>query len=207
MKRKNEYNYYNEFIKLSEYSLKSANFLHDTLCNFSSKNLASKIKEMHDIELGADQVRNLIIRHLAREFLPPMERQDIYNLTERLDDITDSIEELLICFDIFNIQSISIEILKFTTLIVNCCTTLHETLKEFRNFKTSKILNNNLVKINEIKDLGYTLYMDSIRNLYRNTKDPVQIICWTEILNHFKQTCSHCEHLALTLESIIINNT
>lgn len=207
MKRKNEYNYYNEFIKLSEYSLSSANFLHETLCNFSAKSLTSKVVEMHDLEHRADQAKHVIMEHLSKEFLPPIERLDICNLTQAIDDVTDAIEDVLICIDMFNIQSLRIEILQFSKLIVNCCSTMLETMKAFRDFKTSKTLHEKLIKINHLEEVGDALYVDLIRSLYRNAKDSIQIMCWSEILHRLEQCCNNCEYVANTVESIIINNT
>ncbi len=207
MKRKNEYNYFDAFAGLSKYSYKLAETLHSMLSNFDATQITEKVKAAHEIEHNADLAKHEIMNRLVKEFLPPIEREDITTLTQEIDDVTDSVEDVLIYIDMFNIQTIRPEILKFTKLIVACCKAMDEALEEFKNFKTSKKLREKTIEINRLEEEGDALYVDTMRNLYQTSKDPIELMCWTEVLHRLERCCDNCEDVADILESIVMKNS
>ncbi len=207
MARKNDYNYFDAFANLSKFSYDLAINLNETLKNFDPKSITRKVTEAHSIEHNADIAKHDIMNRLVKEFLPPIEREDITSLTQEIDDVTDSVEDVLIYIDMFNIQSIRPEILKFTGLIVQCCKAMDEALEEFKNFKSSKKLRDKIIEINRLEEDGDALYVDSMRNLYHTSKDPIELMCWTEVLHRLEKCCDNCEDVADILESIVMKNS
>jgi predicted phosphate transport protein (TIGR00153 family) len=207
MARKNEYNYFDAFANLSKFSYDLAISLNETLKNFDPNFITGKVTEAHAIEHNADIAKHEIMNRLVKEFLPPIEREDITSLTQEIDDVTDSVEDVLIYIDMFNIQTIRPEILKFTDLIVRCCKAMDEALEEFKNFKGSKKLHDKVIEINRLEEDGDALYVDSMRNLYHTSTDPIELMCWTEILHRLEKCCDNCEDVANVLESIVMKNS
>ncbi len=207
MARKNEYNYFDAFASLSKFSYDLAISLNNTLTNFDPNFITGKVTEAHAIEHNADIAKHDIMNRLVKEFLPPIEREDITSLTQEIDDVTDSVEDVLIYIDMFNIQSIRPEILKFTKLIVDCCKAMDDVLEEFKNFKSSKKLHDKIIEINRLEEDGDALYVDSMRNLYHTSKDPIELMCWTEILHRLEKCCDNCEDVANVIESIVMKNS
>lgn len=207
MARKNEYNYFDAFASLSKFSYDLAISLNNTLTNFDPNFVTGKVTEAHAIEHNADIAKHEIMNRLVKEFLPPIEREDITSLTQEIDDVTDSVEDVLIYIDMFNIQSIRPEILRFTKLIVDCCKAMDEVLEEFKNFKSSKKLHDKIIEINRLEEDGDALYVDSMRNLYHTSKDPIELMCWTEILHRLEKCCDNCEDVANVIESIVMKNS
>jgi uncharacterized protein Yka (UPF0111/DUF47 family) len=138
MKNSKDYNYFTAFVELSKFSLSSAEILNKTLREFDVKTIDNKIQEMHNIEHSADIAKHDLLNRLVKEFLPPIEREDIISLSQKIDDVTDAIEDVLLCINMFNVQSIRSEILQFTQMIVDCCKSMNVTLVEFESFKKSK---------------------------------------------------------------------
>ncbi len=207
MKNKKEYSYFEAFANLSEYSLNSAVILNKTLREFDIKKMEEKIREMHNIEHSADIAKHDVLNRLVKEFLPPIEREDITSLSQKIDDVTDAIEDVLICIDMFNVQNIRPEILKFTEMIVDCCKSMKVALDEFQNFKRSKRLHSEIVEINRLEEEGDTLYINGVRNLYRTTTDPIELMVWTEIFRRLEKCCDACEDVANDIESIVMKNS
>lgn len=207
MSRKNDYNYFDSFAALSKFSYNLATSLNETLKHFDPKYITEKVTEAHTIEHNADIAKHDIMNRLVKEFLPPIEREDITSLTQEIDDVTDSVEDVLIYIDMFNIQSIRPEILKFTNLIVQCCKAMDEALEEFKNFKSSKKLRDKIIEINRLEEEGDALYVASMRNLYHTSKDPIELMCWTEVLHRLEKCCDNCEDVANIIESIVMKNS
>lgn len=207
MRKKNEYNYFEAFCELSKFSLKSATVLNDTLHKWNVNIKATKVKEMHQIEHAADKAKHDIMNHLVKEFLPPIEREDITTLTQEIDDVTDSIEDVLLYIDMFNIKKIRPEALKFSELIVKCCIAMDEAMDLFKSFKSFKALHEKIVEINHLEEQGDALYVNIVRKLYENEKDPIELMRWTEVFYRLERCCDICEDVANVIESIVMKNS
>ncbi|WP_271712365.1 DUF47 domain-containing protein [Anaeromicropila herbilytica] len=207
MAKKNEYNYFDQFVKLEDYSCKCAEILHETLSNFKTETLGDKLKEIHKIEHSADLAKHDMMNRLASEFITPIEREDIMSLSQKIDDITDAVEDVLIKIHMFNISVIRPEVLEFTGLIVKCCESLNLALKELYNFKKSDTLNDKVIEVNHLEENGDVLYYDSVHELFTQSKDPVELLVWTEIFNRLEKCCDACESAANDIESIVMKNS
>lgn len=207
MAKKHGFNYFEAFVDLSKYSLTSAEILHKTLTNFDPSELPQKIKEMHEIEHSADLAKHVLMNKLVKEFLPPIEREDITSLSQEIDDVTDSVEDVLLYLSMFNIKSIRPEILRFTELISNCCKSMHEALVEFQNFKNSKTLHGKIVEINNLEEEGDGLYYEMMTKLYASSTDSIELMTWTEILHRLEKCCDNCEDVADIIEQIVMKNS
>lgn len=207
MAGKKDYNYFEAFVGLSKFSMQSAQILSKTLSEFDVNKIEKKIQEMHNIEHSADIAKHDLLARLVKEFLPPIEREDIISLSQKIDDVTDAIEDVLLCIDMFNVQKIRPEILKFTETIVDCCKSMDTALVEFQYFKKSKKLHSEIVEINRLEEEGDALYVNGVRNLYKTTKDPVELMVWTEVYRRLEKCCDACEDVANDIESIVMKNS
>lgn len=207
MKNSRDFNYFKAFVELSNFSLKAAEILNDTLHNYDVKTAEQKVKDMHNIEHTADLEKHKITNRLVKEFLPPIEREDIISITDNIDDVIDSIEDVLIGVEMYNVQVIRPEIIKFTELIMSCCKSMNSALVEFENFKKSKTLHDAIVEVNRLEEEGDMLYINGVRNLYRNSKDPIELMIWTEIYRLLEKCCDSCEEVANNIENIVMKNS
>jgi predicted phosphate transport protein (TIGR00153 family) len=207
MSKNKDFNYFKAFVNLSNFSLKAAEILNTNLHEFDKHEIEEKSKEMHAIEHAADLDKHEIMNRLVKEFLPPIEREDITSLSEKIDDVVDAIEDVLIGIDIFNVQAIRPEIIKFTELIMNCCQSMNSALIEFENFKKSKTLHAAIIEVNNLEEDGDALYINGMRNLYRSTKDPIELMVWSEIYRRLEKCCDCCEKVANDIENIVMKNS
>ena len=104
MKKKEKYNYFEEFIKITEYIEESSNKLKELMNDYNVENLDRSIEEIHKLEHSSDKVVHKMRENLIKDFLPPIEREDIAVIVNKLDDIEDGIDEIAIDFKILNIK-------------------------------------------------------------------------------------------------------
>lgn len=202
-----DFNYFKAFVELSGYSLKAAEILNNNIHNFNVNKIEEKVKEMHNVEHTADLEKHKVMNRLVKEFLPPIEREDIISITENIDDVIDSIEDVLIGIEIYNVQAIRPEIIKFTELIMDCCKSMNSALVEFEHFKKSKTLHDAIVEVNRLEEEGDALYINGVRNLYKTSKDPIELMVWTEIYRLLEKCCDSCEEVANNIENIVMKNS
>jgi len=204
---KPKYNYFEEFLNASEYALTIAKMLYEILSRFDINNLDENLKKIHKIENEADDSKHKMHNYLVKDFLPPIDREDINLLAHKLDDVIDDIEEILIEIDILDIKKIKSEVIECANLLVECCDAMTQLIKEFENFKKSKTIKDKVVEINRLEEEGDELYTTHMKNLYRNCNDNLEIIKWSKIFTSFEKCFDACETVANNIESIAMKNS
>lgn len=204
---KKDDNYFSTFVGLVNYSCEAANLLNEIMHNFNPDELEEKMKQMHNIEHAGDVERHIMMKKLAKEFITPIEREDIVAMADAIDNVTDNIEDVLMRMYMFNIRSMREDALKMTAIIVKCCEALREALNEFHNFRKSQTLHSLIVEINRMEEEGDELFMKATRNLYVNVKDPIEVYGWSRTLHFMEICCDACEDVADVIESVMMKNS
>ena len=199
--------YFRNFVESAEISCDAAEKLKSVLSNFDIATLPANRVELHEIEHKGDDKRHEMTGVLVRAFITPIEREDILKLSQYIDDVTDSIEDILIRIYINNVKQIRPDSLEFVDIVIRCCKAMKEMLEEFHNFKKSKKLSELIIEINRLEELGDDMYVECMRNLHTTSIDPLEIIAWREIYEFFEKCCDTCENVADIIESIIIGNS
>ena len=70
--------------------------LERNLKEFDVTHLSERLDEIHGIEHAADQKKHEMLAALVKEFITPIEREDIILLSEAIDEVTDTIEDVMI---------------------------------------------------------------------------------------------------------------
>lgn len=207
-KKKNHNNYFDMFVELVDFNCQAAINLHATLNNYDVDSLKEKMEFLHKIEHGADMRKHELLRLLAAEFIPPIERDDIVSLANEIDNVTDAIEDVLMRMYMFNLPSIREDALNFSTLIVKCCESLKRAMEEFRNFKKSTLIHNYIIEVNGLEEEADTLYCESVHRLF-SEKDlnPVEVFGWSQTFDRLEKCCDSCEHVCTVVEGVIMTNS
>lgn len=207
MKKKDEYNYFDEFVSNSNYIVESAEILKQTVSNYNIEKLEKNIEKVHKLENEADHKLHNMRNYLIKDFLPPIDREDIVLIGHRLDDIEDFIDEILINFNILNISEIRKDAVEFTDLLVKCCESVREALINFKNFKKFELIKDKVIEVNYLEEQGDRLFEKAMKKLYKEEKNTLEIIKWTTIYNCLENTIDACEKIGDELEDVIMKNT
>ena len=205
--KKAEFNYYDEFIKNADCALKVSTILKEYANQFDGNKAKEIEKQVHQIENEADKNLHDIINYLVKDFLPPIEREDIITLSHRIDDVIDCIDEAVINLEILNVKSLRIDCTEFSNLINLCCIELKKMILNFKNIKDYEKTKESIVSINKIEESGDELYQEAIRNLYQFEKNPIEVSAWTIIYSSLENCFDACESVASCIEEIILKNT
>jgi predicted phosphate transport protein (TIGR00153 family) len=204
--KKNEY-YFTTFAQLVQYSCDAAVLLSQIINDFHAEELETKMDEMHEIEHAGDKGRHVMMKQLAREFITPIEREDIVSLADAIDNVTDTVEDVLVRIYMFNFTVIREDAIKMAAIIVKCCEALKEAVVEFANFRKSQTLHSLIIEINRLEEEGDALFVKATRNLFVNEKDPVQIMAWRETFDYMEKCCDACEEVSEVIESVMMKNS
>ena len=84
---------------------------------------------------------------------------------------------------------------------------VRDLLKAFSDFRHSKELKNLIIQINDLEETSDRLFMSSMRRLHTECSDPLHIIAWREIYIYLERCADACEHVADTVESVVMKNS
>ena len=205
VKKSNDY--FEMLVDLIGYSCEAASLLDKTISNFRMSQIDSNVKEMHEIEHSADIKKHEMLNKLSKEFITPIERGDIIQLANEIDNVTDAIEDVLVRIYMFNISVMREEALEFSNLIVRICNETSALIKEFRNFKKSSEISKIIININDLEEEGDRIYTKSIKGFYTSIMHPIRFITWKETFEYFEKCCDACEHVADGIESVMMKNS
>lgn len=207
MARNKDNNYFDTFIELTGYSVQAANLLNEIMNNYHPEELKSRMEEMHAIEHRGDEARHAMVKRLAREFITPIEREDIMSMADAIDNVTDTIEDVVMRMYMFNVTYVREYGLKMTEVIVKCCDALKLALNEFSNFRKSQTIHKLLVDINFYEEEGDRLFTEATRDLYVNCKDFLEVAAWDQTFHYLERCCDACEEVADVIENIMMKNS
>ena len=160
---------------------------------------------MHELEQKGDAKKHKMMAALSQAFITPIEREDLVALSGYLDDITDAVEEILVQIYMCNVEFIRTDTLPMVELLVACIGALGEVLGELKNFKHSKLLENRIIRVNELEEQGDMQYVETMHRLHQEN-DLRAILVWSNIYQTIENCMDTCEHTADVVTTVIMKN-
>ena len=207
LKRKREFDYFGNFCEVGEIASQAADYLYEALQSFDQNSIITYSEIMHQYENDADMKKHILFRSLAHEFMPPIEREDLSQLSQELDNIVDSVEDVIRKVYMFNIKEIRGQAIEFSKLVAEACSLFNQLLREFSNFKKSKEIHKYVIEINTLENVGDRLHAESIKQLFQEDIVPGEQLAWTMIFESLEISMDACENAADLIDSIITKNT
>ena len=205
---KKETNYYFDvFATGLSYAHEAAVLLQTIAEHFDASDIKAKLKEMHTIEHTADGLKHAMTERLVKEFLPPLEREDIVELAHAIDEVTDLIEDVLLRIYMYNVTSLRPDVVAFVTLITRCCTDLKEMALELPNYRKSTLLRTKIKEVNALEEEGDRLYVEATHRLFAEQQNPILTHAWANIYDRLEKCCDSCEKVVETVELILLKNS
>jgi predicted phosphate transport protein (TIGR00153 family) len=204
-KTKDNY-YFDQFIHLVDYSCRAAEFLNNVALDYKQHDMEALKDEIHLIEHEADLEKHKVVEILVKEFLPPLDREDILSLLRDIDDVTDAVEDVVLTMYFYNVTKTPPVLKQFTRVIYDCTIALKELMVEFVHFKRSKKIGELIYNVLKFEQICDGLYASSLRELYTVETDTREILIWTDLYNRLEKCCDLCGKVSSTVETAYMKN-
>lgn len=168
--------------------------------------------ELKDLEREADNVGHEVMDHLRRNFITPLEGEDIDLLRQNLDDIMDFIERAVNRIFIYKIaRPFPREIGEYVQVIVEAVAEIKEGTKEIKNVKKHQdSLHRRCAKLNDLENVGDEINRKALGGLMDlpagDCSKVVEIIKLKEIYETLENAIDCCENVGNMFETIMIKN-
>ena len=208
MKKQRTNEYFEGFVSGMESACVAAEYLENLIEHYDPEKLEEQVIEIHRIEHDADLNKHALMQRLAKEFITPIEREDIILLLQQIDNVTDFIEDVVRKMYMYNASSMRYEALEFAAIIKQCCYESRDALKELPGFQKSiQKLSDAIVKVNEFEEAGDRLYCSALRRLYTENAEPLERITWTKMFDWMEACCDACEDVMESVEMVVMKNS
>ena len=196
--------FFTSLLTIAELVQESVHYAHD----FKIRNVAD-LKEvsirLKDYEIEGDTLIYELITKLNTSFMTPIERDDILQLSIRMDDILDGIEHFAAHLEMFSLTDIDEYVQSFMENIVKSTDEIVKALQLLSKRKLVE-MRDHAILIKEYERICDEIYRTSIKQLFINEKDPIRIIQFKDIYEHLEDIADHCENVANTIDTIIMRN-
>jgi len=207
-KKGGEKNYFKQLYKTSHYAVELSNTLGTMLNSLPMTN--ENAITLHKMEHEADIRNDELIDNLYKEFLPPIERDDLMNLVYSLDDVIDAIEDVGVRLFMLRITGLKPEAKEVISVIAEMSLALEKAFGELHNFKKPKTIYPYLKEIGQLEEKGDQIYRGAVRKLFdeaENTvKSTMDIMKWRELFEIMESACTAFENAANRIQDTIMKN-
>jgi len=173
-----------------------------TLKLFSSDKIDKNIiLEIKPIERRCDDITKDTYNRLNKTFITPFDREDIFNLIKKLDDISDILYAAVIRVDLFNIK----DKIKYTDEIAAIIAKQLDALEiAIQDLKVKHW--NECKAVKALESEADHVYHTAIKDLFLEEKDPIELIKKKEILSWLEDASDKCQSAANVILAIFIKN-
>jgi uncharacterized protein len=161
-------------------------------------------REILKAEQEGDRITHDIIKRLNSTFVTPIDREDIYGLATRMDDIVDFTEEAADFLGLYKIEAPMEQAGALTKVLVAACEQLATGLEHLRDFKD---LDKYWIEIHRLENEGDRISRDAVASLFSNGIDPMVVIRWKDMFAVLENAIDATETAAQILEGIVIKNS
>lgn len=193
--------FYKWFEEASENNYKAALLLEKLCRNF--KDPEKIAKQIHDLEHEGDQISHHIHNEINSVFVTPLDREDITSLTGALDDVIDLIHASSSAMVTYNVKKITPIARQFSEIITSSTKVVSQTLPKLRNRRNFAQVHKAIIEINRLENEADDLLRKGLTGLFKNPKNPVEVIRWRDIYEIMDNATDKTEKIAHVLQNLI----
>ncbi|HEU4389995.1 MAG TPA: DUF47 family protein [Blastocatellia bacterium] len=167
------------------------------------KNHSTYADQIKEVELACDELSAKITQRLNSTFITPIDREDIYILTTELDDVIDMINDLARRLDIYEVTEPRGDAAEIAGLLAKSTQEIEDAFTLLGHHETP---GEHCRTISQLEKRADSLYSDAIRRLFKEEKNPIDVIKWMSIYEGLERCIDRCKDVAEALEAVVVKN-
>ncbi|MDH6306481.1 uncharacterized protein Yka (UPF0111/DUF47 family) [Parabacteroides sp. PF5-5] len=165
----------------------------------------SYYKKIKELEHQADAVQGEIFEELNNTFITPFDREDINNLSSKMDDIMDLMTSCSKRIMLYNPKRIPENASNLAVLLRESVGFLNLAIDELDSFKKRpEKIKEYCVQMNVLEKKADDVYEDFLIVLFSEEKDAIEVIKLKDILHELERATDACEAVGKIIKTVII---
>ena len=159
---------------------------------------------MRDIEHANDENTHEVMRRLNSTFVTPFDREDIYNLASRLDDVVDFLEAAADLIVLYELEELPATTREVVSLLVAAARVTADAMPRLR---TTKDLAEYWIEVNRLENEADQLYRRTLATLFDGSYDALTALKLKDLADQVEAAADALEDVADTVETIVVKES
>jgi hypothetical protein len=169
--------------------------------------LESQAARISQIENECDEITHAVVEALHRTFITPIDRNDIYTLISKMDDIMDLVEAAADRLSLYEIHTMTRELGDLARCLVTSAEHVLGAVSGIRDLHHPSGILDHCVEINRLENVADKILRSALARLFREERDPIAVIKWKELYETLESATDRCEDVANIIEGVVLENT
>ena len=165
-----------------------------------------KIAKLKELEHEADVITHRTYEKMHKTFLTPLDREDIYDLVNKMDSIMDMTEAAAARMHLYKVKKPTRVIIDQAKILILAIQKVKLIVHAMRDMKNSKMIMEACVEINTLENEGDIVLRSAMVDLFEHEKDAIELIKWKEIFERIEEAIDVCEDVSNIVEGIVLKH-
>ena len=199
--RPRESEFYDLFTRQAEQLVLGARLLTEAVGATDRTEVA---RRMRDAEHAADETTHQVIRQVNTTFVTPFDREDIYALASRLDDIMDFMEEAVDLLVLYEIDRLPPGVQEQVDVLQQCATLTADAMPRLR---TMTDLSEYWIEVNRLENTADRSYRRILATLFGGGYDALEVLKAKDVVDSLEAAADAFESVANIVEQIAVKES
>jgi predicted phosphate transport protein (TIGR00153 family) len=173
----------------------------------AASDLERRAERVKQIEHECDEITHAVVAGLHKTFITPIDRNDIYRLITKMDDIMDYVEAAADRLALYEIPTMTKEVGELARCLVSSAEHVLGAVTSIRDLKRPNGILEHCIEINRLENIADNILRGALARLFREEKDPIAVIKWKEIYETLESATDRCEDVANIIEGVVLENS
>jgi predicted phosphate transport protein (TIGR00153 family) len=160
--------------------------------------------KLERLEHDGDALTHEILIMLDKSFITPIDREDIHELAQALDDCLDTIESVTERMQLYQLSAPTDPVRQLASIIRQQTIQIHVMIPMIPGFKYEKVIPY-CKEISRLENAADKVTRDALSELFRGP-DPMMVMKWKDIYDYLETATDKCEDVAGIVERIVLKH-
>lgn len=200
-----DHSFYPLFEEDAENLVKASVLLNQLMASTEIEEHERIYKEIRDVEHIGDQITDKTYVQLNKSFITPFDREDIHELTARIDDVVDSINGIGRRICLYKPKHLMPVYKEMAEMIVEAAREIKICIHCLNDAAANKVeITKACDKVKDIEHKADEYYFVAVAELFEKEKDPAELLKNNKILEILERCVDEEEDVTDTIKSILI---
>ena len=199
-----EKKFYGMFNKAAKNSVEAAEELKKLFISSSEEETSAIRQRIKQIEKRGDEITNHLFDELNRTFITPFDREDIHELTSRLDDVVDLINSVSGKVDMYKFSDFSEHMKEMSELLYQGSLHLQFAVAGLENSSNAVKRLKSCKELRKMESRVDECYHKALSSLFIKEKDAIELIKHKDILQNIEKISNRMEDVSDVVKTIIV---
>ena len=161
-------------------------------------------QQLRDIEHRSDEITHAVMRQLNSTFVTPFDRQDIYALASRIDDVMDHMEAAADLLVLYELDELPPELAGVAEILLQAARVTADAMPRLQGLKD---LSEYWIEVNRLENEADQLYRRTVASLFSGRYDALHALKLKDLTDELEAAADAFEDVADTVETIAVKES